>query len=60
MRSSLSRSEGAGGDAAVEAGDNVAIGGKAICWLAEWEVECPEPIGRGWGGKTAGNEGLGG
>lgn len=38
------------GDAPDDPGDMVAIGGSAV----------PEPRGRGWGGRTVGNAGLGG
>jgi len=46
------------GEGAVDVGDNVAIGGSAI--EAEALFEWPAPIGRGWGGRTTGREGLGG
>jgi hypothetical protein len=51
----------AAGEGAVDAGDNVAIGGRLMgpepLLLRE---DNPAPIGRGWGGRTAGNGGLGG
>lgn len=50
------------GDGAVSVGDSVAIGGSAIATeAAEAACACgPAPIGRGWGGSTAGSDGLGG
>lgn len=54
-----------GGEGAVDAGDNVAIGGSAIDDVealgAACTCACPlTPIGLGWGGRTAGKDGLGG
>jgi hypothetical protein len=46
------------GEGALDAGDNVAMGGNEVLPLPC--EECPAPIGLGWGGNTAGRGELGG
>ena len=54
-----------GGEGAVDAGDSVAIGGSAIDAVGALGATCTwacplAPMGLGWGGRTAGKDGLGG
>lgn len=62
IRSSRSRSAAAalGGEGAVDAGESVAMGGRAMGPVFPLMDASPAPMGRGCGGSTAGRGGLGG